>query len=76
MNSYFSIVQVHFVFLLIKFHCTFFIPYKILPNYIYYIAFRLGSAHASLLTVFVRFFVLFHSCCPNSQVFGKTLVHT
>ena len=51
MISYFSIVQVHFVFLLIKFHCAFFIPYKILPNYIYYIAFRLGSAHASLVPV-------------------------
>ena len=30
--------------------------------------------HASFLTVFC-FFVFFHSCCSNAQVFGKTLVH-
>ena len=31
--------------------------------------------HASLLCVFVCLIVLFHSCCSNAQVFGKTLVH-
>ena len=31
--------------------------------------------HASLLTYFVCFFVLFHSCGSNAPVFGKTLVH-
>ena len=30
--------------------------------------------HSSLLTFFCLF-VLFHSCCSNAQVFGKTLVH-
>ena len=32
-------------------------------------------AHASLLTFFVCFFILFLSCCSHAQVFGKTLVH-
>ena len=31
--------------------------------------------HASLLTFVFCFFILFHSCCFHSQVFGKTLVH-
>ena len=31
--------------------------------------------HASLLTFFVGFFVLFHSCCSQERVLGKTLVH-
>ena len=31
--------------------------------------------HASLLTFFVCFFVLFHSCYSHARVFGKTLVH-
>ena len=31
--------------------------------------------HASLLTIFVCFFVLFRSCCSHARVFGKTLVH-
>ena len=31
--------------------------------------------HASLLTSFVFFFVLFHSCCSHAQVFGKMFVH-
>ena len=31
--------------------------------------------HASLLTSFVCFFVLFDSCCSHARVFGKTLVH-
>ena len=37
--------------------------------------FALFHTHASLLTSFVCFFILFHSCCSNAQVFGKTLVH-
>ena len=28
-----------------------------------------------LLAFFVSFYVLFHTCCSHSQVFGKTLVH-
>ena len=31
--------------------------------------------HASLLTVFVCFFILFHFCCSHAPVFGKRLVH-
>ena len=31
--------------------------------------------HASLLTSFVCFFILFHSCCSHARVFEKTLVH-
>ena len=32
-------------------------------------------SHASLLTFFVCFFILFHSCCFHARVFGKTLLH-
>ena len=32
----FSIILVHFVFLLIEFHCTFSISFKILQYFIYY----------------------------------------
>ena len=44
MIFHYSIVQVHFIFLLIEFHCTFSINYKILPYYVYYycIFIRLG----------------------------------
>ena len=35
MIFHFSIIQVHFVFLLIEFHYTFSISYKMLPYYIY-----------------------------------------
>ena len=31
--------------------------------------------HVSLLTIFVCFFILFHSCCSHARVFGKTFVH-
>ena len=31
--------------------------------------------HAFLLSVFVCFFILFHSCCSHARVFGKTLAH-
>ena len=31
--------------------------------------------HASLLTFFVCFFILFHFSCSQARVFGKTLVH-
>ena len=41
--------------------------------------FRAGFAsfhtHVTLLTFFVCFFILFHSCCSHARVFGKTLVH-
>ena len=82
-----------FCFLLIKFHCTFSISYKILPYYflllLYFdkdvigrrdlLFFRARFAsfrtHASLLSFFVYFFLLFRSCCSHARVFGKTLVH-
>ena len=32
-------------------------------------------AHASLITFFVCFFVLFRSCCSHVRVEGKTFVH-
>ena len=71
-------------FLLNGFHCTFSISYKILPYYVYYFHILLGCDRlsgllflmpASLLTFFVRFFILFHSCCTHEQVIGKTLFH-
>ena len=31
--------------------------------------------HSPFLTFFLCFIVLFQSCCPHAQVFGKTLVH-
>ena len=31
--------------------------------------------HASLLTFFVCFFILFRSCCSHASVFGETHVH-
>ena len=37
--------------------------------------FAFFHAHASLLTSFVCFLILFRSCCNHAQVFGKTLVH-
>ena len=36
MIFHFSIVRVHFVFLLIEFPCTFYVSYKILQCYVYY----------------------------------------
>ena len=45
----FSVVQVHFVFLLIEFHCTFSMSYKILQYFVYYYC----IFKASLLAVFV-----------------------
>ena len=33
------------------------------------------NTHASLLTFFVCFCLLFHSCCSHARVFGKTLLH-
>ena len=35
MICHFSIIRVHFIFLLIEFHCTFFISCKIIPYYVY-----------------------------------------
>ena len=76
-------------FLLIEFHCTFSISYKIqlLCSLLLYI-FWLGNdrpsglvfscpldfpLHASLLTFFVCFFILFYSYCSHVWVFGKTI---
>ena len=82
-----------FSFLLIEFHSTFSISYRIVINYVYFyciliwIVFADGTSflfrarftsfhtHLSLLTFFLSFFVLFHSCCSHARVFGKTLVH-
>ena len=92
MIFHFSIVQVHF-FLLIECHCSFFICYKILTDYVYYccilimIVQSVGNSfffrdpfasfhtHASLHTVVVCFFILFHSCSSHDRVFAKTLLH-
>ena len=78
-----------FCFLSIEFHRTFSISYKILPYYVYYyILIRMLQAyrpffpcprasfhtHASLLTFFVCFFVLFRSCYSHARVLGKTLL--
>ena len=79
-----------FYFLLIEFHNTFFISYNVLPYYVYYYCilivighrdffffcarFASFHTHASLLTFFVCFFILFHSCCSQARVFGKTLL--
>ena len=39
MIFHFSIVPVHFIFLLIEFHCTFYLTYKILSYHVYYYCF-------------------------------------
>ena len=31
--------------------------------------------YSMLITFFVCFFILFHSCCSNARVFGNTFVH-
>ena len=80
-----------FCSLLIVFHCTFSISYKILQYYIQYcILIRLSSTvgasffrscftpfhtQASIFTFFVCCFILFHSFYCHAQVFGKTLLH-
>ena len=71
--------------LAIEFNCPFFISYKILPYYLYYYCimivgtsffparFASFHTHASLLTFFNSFFVLFRSCCSMRECLGKLL---
>ena len=74
-------------FLLIKFHFTFSVSYKITP---WYITFWLGSDRLSTLffcahctsfhtrascLIFFCFLILFHSHCSHAWVFGKTIMH-
>ena len=51
---------------LLLYYCTYFFFRARFTSY---------HTHASLLTFFVCFFILFHFCCSHAQVFGKTLVH-
>ena len=48
-----------------------------MPSWLLFFHARFTSfhTHASLLTVFVCFFILFNSYCSRARVFGKTLVH-
>ena len=80
-----------FCFLLIGFQCTFLnfikeynimciiivflIRYSDCPAAFFRTSFTSFHTHASLLTVFVCFDILFHSCYSFSRVFVKTLVH-
>ena len=85
----FSIVQVHFVFLLIEFNYPFSIFYKIPRDFVYYyciLSVVIGCRDffffmaALLLYILAPLFfpssVSFfsHPCCSNARVFGKTLV--
>ena len=77
-----------FCFLLIEFHCTFSISYKILTYYgiLIMIVYAVGISsffcarftsihtHSSLLAFIFCYFVLLHSCCSHAGVFGKTHV--
>ena len=86
----FSLVHVHFVFCLLNFivdfpylrkyyHILFVnIVFKLHgdgPSDFFHAIFTSFHTHASLLTFFVCFFILFHSCCSSAHVFGKTLLH-
>ena len=44
-------------------------------TYFFRARFASFHTHASLLTFFVCFFILFRSCCSHARVFGKTHVH-
>ena len=85
----FLIFQVHFFIIEFHFTFSFFIKYYHIMFII--IVFLFGNdrpaglifcarftsfhTHASLLTFFFCFFILFHSCCSHARVFGKPLVH-
>ena len=79
-----------FRFLLIEFHFTFSYKMLQFYVYYYFILigsdrpsgllffcalFTSFHTHTSLLAFIVCFFILFHSCCSNVLVSGKTLVH-
>ena len=59
----FLIVQIHFVFLLIEFHCAFSISYRVLTCYIYYYCIWHGFK-----TLFSCFFALFLLFSPKRSV--------
>ena len=79
------------IFFLIEFHCIFSISYRNItilcllllhfvgcnrPSGLLFCArFTSFHTHTSLLTFFVCFCILFHSCCSHAHVFMKTLVH-
>ena len=48
-----------------------------MPSGLLYFRTHFTSFHprASLLSFFVCFSIVFHSCCSHARVFGKTLVH-
>ena len=59
------------IFLLIEFHCTFSISFKILPDYVYYYCISLGCDRPSGLLLFVPavlFSILTPLFCPSSTV--------
>ena len=62
-----------FCFLLIEFHCSFSISYKILPDYVYYYCISIRMWYA-VGTSFIRApctVLLFHSCCPMRECLWK-----
>ena len=44
-------------------------------DFFFHVHFTSTHTHASLLSFFFCFFILFHSCCSHARVFGKTPVH-
>ena len=70
-------------FLLIDFHWTFTISYKIPTNCVYYHGilirqwYAVGSSfcRGRLSSYRLRLFLYLHSFCSHARVFGKTLVH-
>ena len=80
----FSLIQFHCTFTIsykilkkyVYFYCILIIMFR--PSgLLFSFVFRFSSfhTHASLLTFFVCFFILFHFFCSHARVFGKTRVH-
>ena len=44
-------------------------------SFLFLACFTSFHTHGTLLTFFVSFFILFHSCGSHARVFGKTLLH-
>ena len=60
----------------IYYHCILIrIVYAVGTYFFFRDCFTFFLSHDSLLTFFVCFSILFHSCCSHVRVFGKTLVH-
>ena len=80
-----------FCFLLIEFHCSFSISYKIQTNYLYYYYILISIVYAigycfcrarftcfhthAYLLIFFVCLFILFRSCSHAQVFGKTLVH-